>query len=166
EIGPYFVFLDINIVDSNFPKRINDSTQISSFRMVAYDSEAVPMSPSNKNNISLRIGPRSFSIKEEEEQRHNSLNYHIPKSLGVDSIRLWGVVHSGCCGIRIYKEKTKAKIDKDLESIIIGDENNLNSNRNSQIWNKNSQSIKTRIEELEKFRYFIEKNVIKISPWG
>ncbi|CAG8810724.1 22505_t:CDS:2, partial [Gigaspora rosea] len=37
-IGPYFVFLDINIVDPNFPKIINDSAQISSFRMIAFDS--------------------------------------------------------------------------------------------------------------------------------
>ncbi|CAG8473174.1 8826_t:CDS:2, partial [Gigaspora rosea] len=115
---------------------------------------AVPMSSSNTNNITLRVSPSSFIVGEEEEQR------------------LWGIVHSGCCGIRIYKEKTKAIIDQDLESIITSDTNSLNSSRGSQASIQDmqticqdSQSITSRLEELEKFRLFIEMNVIKIKPW-
>ncbi|KAF0508295.1 hypothetical protein F8M41_018792 [Gigaspora margarita] len=223
-IGPYFVFLDINIVDPKFPKIINDSAQISSFRMIAFDSnndyviqnksfispshqispfeksqyymnkytlssgyvQAVPMSSSNKNNITLRVSPSSFIVGEEEEQRHSTVMgifgtvaafysaflFFYVYLFGVDSIRLWGIVHSGCCGIRIYEEKTKAIIDQDLESIIISDTNSLNSSRGSQASNQDmqiicqdSQSITSRLEELEKFRLFIEMNVIKIKPW-
>ncbi|RIB23045.1 hypothetical protein C2G38_2172388 [Gigaspora rosea] len=91
---------------------------------------------------------------------------------GVDSIRLWGVVHSGCCGIRLFKEKTKKIINNDLESVITSDSNILNSSRDPQASSqdlqessKDSQNITSRIEELEKFRCFIEMNVIKIKPW-
>ncbi|CAG8606401.1 10858_t:CDS:2 [Gigaspora rosea] len=88
----------------------------------------------------------------------------------VDSIRLWGVVHSGCCGIRLFKEKTedliKGVIDKGKESANI-----LNSSRDPhariqyfQESCRNPRSIISRIKELENFRYFIEKNVIKIEP--
>ncbi|KAF0542831.1 hypothetical protein F8M41_004302 [Gigaspora margarita] len=241
--GPYFVFLDIVIVDLNFPKIINDSAQISSFRMIAFDSEndytirnkrfvspshqltpfeqsqyymnkntrsilsnsalnyigiplsqsprpyidsiiePVPMSLSNKNNISLRISPRSFTIGDEQEQRHStviaiigtvaafysSLMFFYVFLFGVDTIRLWGVVHSGCCGIRLFKEKTKTIINNDLESVIASDPNNLNSiqdrSQDLQKSSQESQNITSRIEELEKFRCFIEMNVIKIKPW-
>ncbi|CAG8581756.1 24580_t:CDS:2 [Racocetra persica] len=190
EKGPYFVFLDIRIVDSNFPKIINDSTQISSFRMIAYDSEndyniqnkqfdsashqitpfeqslyymnkytltkPVPMSPSNTNNITLRVSPSSIIVREEKEQR------------------LWGVVHSGCCGLRKFKEKTKDEIDKDLEQVIKIYKNNSN-NQDFQASNQDLPEsgqdyqdlrlITTRIEELERFRCFIEMNVIKTKPW-
>ncbi|CAG8759152.1 18966_t:CDS:2 [Gigaspora margarita] len=128
ENGPYFVFLDIVIVDPNFPKIINDSTQISSFRIIAFDS-------------------------------------------CVDSIRLWGVVHSGCCGIRLFKEKTedliKDIIDKDTESANIlnnSREDPLASIQYFQESSRNPRTITSRIKELENFRDFIEKNVIKIEP--
>ncbi|CAG8778011.1 18090_t:CDS:1, partial [Dentiscutata erythropus] len=96
-------------------------------------------------------------------------NCFLKNLLGVDSIRLWGAVHSGCCGIRIYKEKTKAIIDKDLESIITSDTNSSQdlqaSNQDLQEISEDSQLITNRIEELEKFRCFVEMNVIKIKPW-
>ncbi|CAG8476030.1 683_t:CDS:2, partial [Gigaspora rosea] len=148
--------------------------------------QPVPMSPSNINNISLRISPRSFIIGDEQEQRHStvmgifgtiagfysSLMFFYVFLFGVDSIRLWGVVHSGCCGIRLFKEKTKKIINNDLESVITSDSNILNSSRDPQASSqdlqessKDSQNITSRIEELEKFRCFIEMNVIKIKPW-
>ncbi|KAF0486233.1 hypothetical protein F8M41_022710 [Gigaspora margarita] len=261
--GPYFVFLDIAIVDPNFPKIINDSTQISSFRMIAFDSDndyiirnksfvspshhispfenslyymnkytlsssyiykfcynrnirsflsdsvlnyigiplsqpprpyiesiiqPVPMSNSSTNNmsLSLRISPRSFIVGDEQEQRHStvmgifgtiaaiysSLMFFYVFLFGVDSMRLWGVVHSGCFGIRLFKEETKTIINNDLESIITSDSNILNSSRDPQASSQDlqessqdSQTITSRIKELEKFRCFIEMNVIKIKPW-
>ncbi|KAF0365655.1 hypothetical protein F8M41_013819 [Gigaspora margarita] len=260
ENGPYFVFLDIVIVDPNFPKLINDSTQISSFRMIAFDSyndyiirnksfvspshqissfekslyymnkytlsnnyiykfgynrntrtflsdsalnyigmplsqppspyiesiiQPVPMSSSNINNITLRISPRSFIVGDEQEQRHStvmsifgiiaafysSLMFFYVFLFGVDSIRLWGVVHSGCCGIRLFKEKTedliKDVIDKDIESANIlnnSREDPLASIQYFQESSRNPRTITSRIKELENFRDFIEKNVIKIEP--
>ncbi|CAG8843044.1 41403_t:CDS:2, partial [Gigaspora margarita] len=43
-----------------------------------------------------------------------------------------GVVHSGCCGIRLFKEKTKIIINNDLETVITNDSNILNSGRGPQ----------------------------------
>ncbi|CAI2167824.1 12885_t:CDS:2 [Funneliformis geosporum] len=121
--------------------------------------QIAPMISSNPNYLTIRISPRSFIVEEEQEQRngniinilgniaalYSSIVFIYVFLFGVDSMRPWGFVHKGCCGFRRFEERTKEKLSQSVRAPDL------------------EAGFEERILYLEKFRRFLEKNVIDAS---
>ena len=65
--------------------------------------------------------------------------------LGVESVKPWGIIHSGCCG---FRRKTQEKLSEIVNSSDTGTD---------------LESLSRRVMELEGFKRFLEGNVIDTS---
>ncbi|RGB42555.1 hypothetical protein C1646_662181 [Rhizophagus diaphanus] len=122
-----------------------------------YDSKAymesniqsVPAASLNATHLRVRLSPRNFILEEEQEQRnenilaavgiiaayYSSIVFIYVFLFGVDSMKPWGLIHSGCCGIPTF-------VDQD-------DEQSEQNKQNEQVV-LNIESMDERVKELEK----------------
>ncbi|CAJ0845880.1 9811_t:CDS:2 [Entrophospora sp. SA101] len=68
--------------------------------------------------------------------------------IGVDSMKPWGIIRNGCCGIRRFKKHTVIKLEEFV---------------NVPSTNANLEIISRAARDLEGFRHFLESNVIDTS---
>ncbi|RIA92811.1 hypothetical protein C1645_764137 [Glomus cerebriforme] len=110
------------------------------------------------NYLKVRMSPRDFILQEEQEQRNDTIIGALGTIaayygtivfiyvflFGVESMRPWGVIHNGCCGLRKFKS--------DPEKILA-----LASSPDSET------DIEQRIRVLEEFKEFLKDNVVEIT---
>jgi len=68
---------------------------------------------------------------------------HSRKLLGVDSMKPWGVIHNGCCGLKRFKSEPEEML--------------------AWMSSPNTNDIYQRVEILEKFKDFLSSNVVDTS---
>nr|CAG8501759.1 11119_t:CDS:10 [Entrophospora candida] len=113
--------------------------------------QAIPINSPSMYYVTVRIGPRCFyEIVEQEQSTTSIMNIlgTIAAYYRVDSMKPWGIIHNGCCGIRRFKEHTEIKLSQFV---------NLPST------NADSVRISQAVRDLEGFRHFLESNVIDTS---
>nr|CAG8526946.1 5177_t:CDS:2 [Entrophospora candida] len=118
---PRFIFIYMSIIDLTTIV-LNKTSQKTTVRMTAYDSK------NEQDNAQSRESSDTF--------------------IGVNSMKPWGIIRNGCCGIRRFKEHTEIKLSKFV---------NLPST------NADSVRISQAVRDLEGFRHFLESNVIDTS---
>ncbi|CAB5387874.1 unnamed protein product [Rhizophagus irregularis] len=110
--------------------------------------QSVPAASLNATHLRVRLSPRNFILEEEQEQRndnilaavgiiaayYSSIVFIYVFLFGVDSMKPWGLIHSGCCGLPTF-------VDQD-------DEKNEPNEPNEQVLN--IESMDERVKELEK----------------
>ncbi|RIA94139.1 hypothetical protein C1645_818523 [Glomus cerebriforme] len=116
-----------------------------------------PMGPSNDNDVTIRINPRSFIIEEEQEQRndtiisifgtiaafYSSMVFIYVFLFGVDLMKPWGIAHERCCGFR--------KLEEGIQETLIN------------VVSPPKGDMEARINILEEFNRFLRENVIDLS---
>ncbi|CAB4487843.1 hypothetical protein RhiirA1_529563 [Rhizophagus irregularis] len=113
--------------------------------------QSVPAASLNATHLRVRLSPRNFILEEEQEQRndnilaavgiiaayYSSIVFIYVFLFGVDSMKPWGLIHSGCCGLPTF-------VDQDDEQ----NEPNEPNEPNEQVLN--IESMDERVKELEK----------------
>ncbi|GBB94001.1 hypothetical protein RclHR1_02270025 [Rhizophagus clarus] len=59
--------------------------------------QGVPAATLDETHLKVRISPRDFIIDDEQEQ--SSIVFIYVFLFGVESMKPWGYIHSGCCGL-------------------------------------------------------------------
>nr|CAG8553258.1 8336_t:CDS:2 [Entrophospora candida] len=139
----------------------------------------VPAQPSNTAFLTVRISPQNFITEEEQEQRHSTLLTALGTIaayyssvvfiyvflFGVESMKPWGFIHTGCCG---FRRETKVSLIPILES---GTKEQLKNSKSSAVTETPTEPgsstapeiLSERIRKLESFRIFLEDFVVDTS---
>nr|CAG8623288.1 3222_t:CDS:2 [Entrophospora candida] len=140
---------------------ILDSRHPTIYNLTLNQIYAIPINSPSMYYVTVRIGPQNFYETVEQEQRTTTVSNNnnniseIMNILGtiaayyrVDSMKPWGIIHNGCCGIRKFKKHTVIKLEEFV---------------NVPSTNANLEIISQAVRDLEGFRHFLESNVIDTS---